>query len=136
MAHTEQKLINGVLTDVTVFDSSAQDIDDAVSAISAGTTIGGKTLHHGGNKPTGTYTGNGSAASRKIETGGIGSAVIIRSSNGSAILSAAAGLVFSGASGVSAIGYAVAHIENGVITITSTNAMLNANEVTYTYQIL
>lgn len=29
MAHTEQKLINGVLTDVTVFDKSAQEIDDA-----------------------------------------------------------------------------------------------------------
>lgn len=31
MAHTEQKLINGVLTDVTVFDSSAQEIDDAAA---------------------------------------------------------------------------------------------------------
>lgn len=31
MAHTEQKLINGVLTDVTGFDSSAQEIDDAAA---------------------------------------------------------------------------------------------------------
>lgn len=31
MAHTEQMMINGVLTDVTVFDSAAQEIDDAVA---------------------------------------------------------------------------------------------------------
>ena len=31
MAHTEQKLINGIITDVTVFDSPAQMIDDAAN---------------------------------------------------------------------------------------------------------
>lgn len=35
MAHTEQMLINGVLTDVTVFDSSAQEIDDAAGKVPA-----------------------------------------------------------------------------------------------------
>lgn len=137
MAHKEEKLIGGVLTEVTVFDQSAQAIDDAVGFVAGlSAAVGSNTLLHTGNKPVGTYTGNGSAASRKIATGGIGNAVVIRSSNGSAILTAAAGLVFSGTGGVSAIGYAVAHIENGTITLTTTNDKLNANGVVYTYQVI
>ncbi len=31
MAHTEERLINGIMTPVTVFDHSAQEIDDAVT---------------------------------------------------------------------------------------------------------
>ena len=41
---------------------------------------------HTGNKPTGTYTGNGSATERTIETGGIGSVVAIWSTNSLAII--------------------------------------------------
>lgn len=44
MAHTEQMMINGVLTDVTVFDSAAQEIDDAVAALAA---MGGASLGAG-----------------------------------------------------------------------------------------
>lgn len=137
MAHKEERLIGGVLTEVTVFDQSAQAIDDAVGFVSGlSAAVGSNTLLHTGNKPTGSYTGNGSAVSRNINTGGIGSVVVIRSSNGSAILTSAAGLVFSGLGGVSAIGYVVGHMANGTITLATDNAMLNANGVKYEYQIL
>lgn len=39
-----------------------------------------KEFFHTGNKPSGSYTGNGSAASRTIETGGIGDVLIIYNS--------------------------------------------------------
>ena len=43
-------------------------------------------VFHTGNKPTGTYTGSGTATSKTVSTGGIGNALLIISDYGTAIV--------------------------------------------------
>lgn len=74
------------------------------------------------NKPSGSYTGNGSATQRTIDVGGIGEVVIIYSGSGVEI--------------VTRRDRAEAAYSNGVLTIASTANSLNANGVTYYYQVL
>ena len=92
------------------------------------------TVLHTGNKPSGTYTGNGSATSRTISVDGIGDWIAIKSNNGIAILSNNG--VSSTGSAVAAIPYSAAHFTSGTLTLATTDALLNANGVTYYYQVL
>ena len=87
------------------------------------------------NKPVGSYTGNGSAASRTIETGGIGHVVKIHSSKGTAFVTPANGLCYS-SGGVDVLVSTASKMVDGVITLATDNAQLNANGVTYYYQVL
>lgn len=98
------------------------------------TIKGGEALHTG-NKPSGTYTGNGSAVARTIQTGGLGNVVEIHSSNGSAIINPVNGLCYSSA-GVSVVAPTESQFVDGVLTLATTNEKLNANGVTYHYQVL
>lgn len=86
------------------------------------------------NKPLGTYTGNADAAVRTIETGGIGSAAVIWSYAGKALLTPMGGLLFNGSQIIN-VASSAARIANGVITIASADTCLNGN-YTYTYQVL
>ena len=89
---------------------------------------------HTGNKPSGSYTGNGSATSRTINTGGIGDWVAIKSNNGIVILSNHG--VSSTGTALASISYNSAHFTGGILTLATTDALLNANGVTYYYQVL
>lgn len=90
---------------------------------------------HSGNKPSGSFTGNGSSAARTIETGGIGNCVMISSSNGSAILTDGSSIIIQGG-GLTPVNYGAAHIESGVITLATSHESLNASGTTYYYQVL
>jgi len=92
------------------------------------------TLLHTGNKPTGTYTGNGSATQRTISTGGIGNTCVIRSTNGFAIVNYGA-LIVNPHTGTITFQTDVEFID-GELNIANTNNILNASGVTYTYQVL
>ena len=85
------------------------------------------------NKPTGTYTGNGSAESRTVQTNGVGKFVYIQSSQGVAILTGTTGVCWD-TSGVRSIPYAEGHFADGIITIASDDPVLNMNGVAYGYQ--
>lgn len=89
---------------------------------------------HTGNKPSGTYTGNGSATSRTINTNGIGDWIAIKSNNGIVILSNHG--VSSTGTALASISYNSAHFASGTITLATTDTLLNANGVTYYYQVL
>lgn len=93
---------------------------------------------HTGNKPSGSYTGNGDATSRTIETGGIGRAVLIWSteSNANMVLLGPVGGIAKSTSGVVAIGWSHASVFNNNIVLSTTDERLNANGVTYNYQVL
>ena len=207
MATKKQININGTLTDVWEVESSAQQIDDAVTSAvkkSGGTMTGDLTIEkafpvfslkntnngqtgrmnvgndntvgfynrtddnntvgvylkkaaqksadafcvshkfngiannytvlHTGNKPSGTYTGNGSATSRTINTGGVGDWVAIKSNNGIVILSNHG--VSSTGTALASISYNSAHFTGGILTLVTTDALLNANGVTYYYHVL
>jgi len=91
-----------------------------------------KTSHellHTGNKPTGTYTGNGSATERTISSGGIGHCIMIwnNQTQTSTILTP---------KGADEIPYTSARFQDGTIRLATTDASLNANGVTYYYQVL
>lgn len=89
---------------------------------------------HEGNKPTGTYTGNGDASNfRLVATGGIGDGCIVRSSNGVAIVT---GSCVSILSGNSAVTDNSSTWQNGELGMFSNHAVLNASGVTYTYHVI
>ncbi len=94
------------------------------------------TTHHiygTHNKPNNTYTGNGSATSRTIDTGGIGGVCIIHTSNGIAIVTSS-GAMFVKTSGASF--NVAATFKNGVLTIATADSIINASGTTYNYQVL
>ena len=91
------------------------------------------SMLHTGNKPTGTYTGNGSATARTIATGGIGSCVMVRKSGERgifAIVTESGYYAKDGSNGEDA------YFASGVLTIASTSNAFNTNGATYYYQVL
>lgn len=86
------------------------------------------------NKPSGSYTGNGSSASRDIDTGGIGNVVSVWSENASVIINNSGAFVSTGST--SFIQFSSCKVLDGVITLTTTNSALNENGVEYWYQVL
>lgn len=93
------------------------------------------SIFHTGNKPSGSYTGNGGAAARTINTGGIGSAIVIWSNAGMCIVTPGGALCKSGTD-VSAIDTAEVSFKDGVLTIASAGDLVNGVGYTYTYQVL
>lgn len=94
---------------------------------------------HTGNKPSASYTGNGSAASRTINTGGIGNAVLIwRDDNIVFAIATPAGaltLITNDSKTVTALPHTSLKFVNGVITI-AYNGSCNSNGNTFYYQVL
>lgn len=108
--------------------------DDTLIHLSKNSTV--YTIHDNGNKPTGSYTGNGSATARTIQTGGIGNGVLINSSHGIAAIVTPHGTIYKNATTLGALMYTDGGFSNGVLTITSQHEALNASGVTYVYQVL
>ena len=100
-------------------------------------TLGVKKLFHEGNKPSGSYIGNGSATQRTITIGGIGSALLIKSEKGTALIPRSAtgfgivttGKVFKGFDG----SHCWFDNDIRVLKIQTDDELLNANGITYTY---
>lgn len=92
---------------------------------------------HTGNKPIGSYTGNGSAAARTIATGGSGRWVAIDAAvNGVvAIVSAYGGAVYKVGDTIGTLSPTQAYFRNGVLTI-ATSTAINTNGAPYAYQVL
>ena len=85
------------------------------------------------NKPTGFYTGNGDATARTIDVGGVGFVVAIISAKGVAIATPYTTLLCTQTSTGATTGAAF----NGTrISLASVHELLNANGVTYNYQVL
>lgn len=95
------------------------------------------------DKPSGTYTGNGSSAERIIDIGGKGSVLMVYA-NGSNTDNRSFMLVLpigayghSGAGSSTAFsGSAVVNFENGKLTLKTSNACLNKKDIEYFYQVL
>lgn len=90
------------------------------------------------NKPTGSYTGNGTSTSRTIDVGGIGQPLLIISPKGYFALVTSNGCItgLSTSTTVSAIPSAECKFDGGILTIASTKANINANGATYYYRLL
>lgn len=101
------------------------------------------TLLHTGNKPTGSYTGNGSATARTISTGGLGNCCLIYRIDGAvmAIVSpngATTTITLDGYTGSSHsfISNSKMAFSNGVLTIATDNANVNMSGAIFYYQVL
>lgn len=91
------------------------------------------------NKPTGSYTGNGSATSRTVSVGGIGNCLLIRSGKESGtvvLVNGSMGGIGKIASTPKAFTSDSVSYTDGVLTIASTDDCLNLNGMTYYYQVL
>ena len=93
-------------------------------------------LLHTGNKPSGTYTGNGDATTRTIAIGGIGYSCVVFGNGYSFIV------LPDGAKGTRYTGEARNFTEaefsffNGTLKIGTSDVAVNASGVTYYYQLL
>lgn len=88
---------------------------------------------HTGNKPSGSYTGNGSAARREIPIGMIGSVLAILGSNTVALVINAAGFARNNSGLRDLAGGNIFINSAGNAVLTTTDPALNENGVTYTY---
>lgn len=97
-------------------------------------------IFHSGNKPTGTYTGNGSEATRTIETGGSGNCCLIyRPNTHAAVVTPSGAIVLNTIAyeeTLSALMDAKIKFIDGIITIATTDISVNSNNTTYYYQVL
>ena len=86
------------------------------------------------NKPTGTYTGNGSDTGRTVDTGGTGNVLVVWSDDdNSTIIVTPIGALSVTTSDMKFV-RGKATFSGGVLTITSTAAYLNTSGSTYNYQ--
>lgn len=101
-------------------------------------TKGRKTVLHTGNKPSGSYTGNGDATERKINIGGIGGIVYLYNRDrGTGILAYSNGfLVFNSTSSVIHLSSSHGEFWEGTLKITSSNELINGNGCAIVYWLL
>lgn len=110
-------------------------LNEAVLSGKSGET---STLHHSSNKPLGTYTGNGSATSRTIATGGIGNAIVVfcYSLGALAFISGTGAIYKLAASAPASVTRSSVYYENGNLVITSAENFINKADEIYYYQVL
>lgn len=114
---------------------------DKMRAISFQETTNGSTASYNifgeHNKPSGTYTGNGSAASRTINIGGIGGKILFITGNGYSFIvtpNGAFGCHLS--SGALYLKQSEVQFNNGELTLATASTYVNANAATYNYYVL
>lgn len=127
---------------LNLYNENTRDFSQAlgISEIdSTGKTANAAYFLHTGNKPSGSYTGNGSAAARTIATGGIGTTIVIYSEeNGSSII-ARKGVINRVNSDITALSGSAATFGaegTGILRLSTDSKTVNQSGVTYYYQVL
>lgn len=101
-------------------------------------TSDGTKLHaflHEGNKPFGTYDGNGNTALRTIDTGGVGKMLLVYSTNGVGIVVPRGAIRISGSS-VTWLTSSGQYYGDGILRMATNDDVFNASGVTYSYQVI
>lgn len=96
-------------------------------------------LLHTGNKPTGTYTGNGSATERTVNIGGIGKLLYISDTHylNNALIGAFGGIAWNYQGGsVRAIAIGQASFTNGILNMNTDDDAINKAGVPHDYTLL
>ena len=92
------------------------------------------------NKPSGSYTGNGSSATRTIDIGGVGNILYITSPYGFGFVTADGGFFIQASYDTSSyvVSYSSSYIKfvDGVLTINTSNSYVNSSSYAYTYRVL
>ena len=116
------------------------ETEDAKDYLDLGTYVGGVFTRYPifgtYNKPTGKYEGTGSATTRIVTTGGIGSTLKISTNKGMAIVTGAGAICKKYSSkDVYGLTAAECNYENGVLTLTTDDDVVNAVKE-YFYEVL
>ena len=89
------------------------------------------------NKPSGSYTGNGSATQRTVAVGGIGEVLTITSDVGMALVTNRGAICLNRQTGeLSGLKSYEVNYQGGVLTIATANTFVNGNPTAYWYQVL
>lgn len=92
---------------------------------------------HTGNKPSGTYTGNGSATSRTINVGGVSKVLMIQNSiNGNALVDESGALLLPLVGDIQRLSRGECNFKNGVLTMATENVVVNRNGSEFDYHSL
>ncbi len=92
-------------------------------------------IHGAHTKPWGSYTGNGAAAVRQVNTTGNGYACIVHSTSGTSIVMARGAIRAAGGT-FSWLPSGQAYFKNGILYIATTDSALNTSGVSYSYEVL
>ena len=96
-----------------------------------------RDVHHEGNKPFGEYTGNGSTASRTIDTKGFGKLCMVYSSEHALLVTPKGALKVVLTDGtIKWIASSNLHYVDGKLIMASDNVAFNKADTTYYYQVL
>ena len=96
-----------------------------------------RDVFHEGNKPFGSYVGNGIDNEKNIDTKGIGRLILVYNQKHFSFVTPEGALVVKLATGaVSWIDGAKAYFLNGVFSLHTTNAAFNEVDATYHYQVI
>lgn len=113
-----------------------------LASIKDGVTEGSYNIFGEHNKPSGSYTGNGSATERVIDVGGIGHSILVWSSTNTtiALVTNNAGALCKTETTVKALKNSAVGMSDGSssakLNLVTDDVTLNANGVTYYYRLL
>lgn len=97
---------------------------------------GGQIYTGATDKPTGTYTGNGSSTKRTIEIGGSGIMCIINSNYGVAMVTEHGATVKPSSGSQTVLDNQNVRFESGILTLSTGSTYVNAPSTEHTYQVL
>lgn len=136
-------IVNGSTEENTyfgfIFDSAADSIADKIKIVNRTNTERNLYRAFGEhNKPSGSYTGNGSATVRAINLGGIiGNAIVIKGAGHITFcLSGVGAFSVNVESGAIVSHNAAINFEANTLYLGVSNACVNGNGITYTWQVL
>lgn len=97
-----------------------------------------KSLLHTGNKPMGSYVGNGSSETRNIVTNGSGYCILVWNSHDASSVAIVTpwGAICKVGTTCHALDYGSCGVDMGVMRLNTADNMLNGSGITYHYQVL
>lgn len=125
---------------LNIYNQNNTDSPDLKNAFFVSERISGvlKTYNIFGehNKPSGSYTGNGSATSRNIDIGVNAGCVLINYGQGFAIVTRSIGIYDKAGGTMGEVTYNMAHLEGNNIVLGTADSVLNGSGTSYTYRVL
>ena len=88
------------------------------------------------NKPSGTYTGNGSTTARAINIGGVGNEVVIYSDQGIVFVTSLGAYAIGMTKEIVTFAATIANYSNGYLSVATNSKYLNESQRSYKYKVL
>lgn len=121
---------------VELVDDSGSGLLSTLALTPTGVRYNNSEILHTGNKPEGTYTGNGSSTQRTINTGGIGNTLVFRCGGEVGLISRYGGVVFNfGAKETFYFNESEMNFKEGILTLATDSIYVNSSGGIYEYYV-